>query len=297
MAFLTVFSVPKPFVGHIGVIQRNAIKSWALMAPDVEVRLYGDEEGVAEAAAELKVQHVPQVTKNQFGTPLITSVFEHVGETSNTRMVCFVNADVILPDQLVPQCRGIDTGAFLLVGQRWDLDVKEDLDLADPTVRGPLWSTLSERGKLHAPAGSDYFVFPRGIDWGFPPFAVGRPGWDNWLIYRARAMGVPVIDATPAIRVIHQNHDYSHLTKTGEFHTGPEAVRNTELAGAHHLFTLADATHRLTGDGLEPTRGLRYLRRRLLTTLILSRAAAPVFRVLDPVWYGARKLAARLPSA
>lgn len=297
MALITVFSIPKPFVGHIGVIQRNALQSWARLAPDVEVRLYGDDDGVAAAAAEFGVEHEPDVAKNDFGTPLVSAVFEHATATSATPMVCFVNADVMLPHELVSRCRDIELSAFLVVGQRWDLDVNENLDLADPMVASTLWSTLPERGRLHPPAGSDYFAFPRVIDWGFPPFAVGRPGWDNWLIYRARAMRVPVIDATEAIPIIHQNHDYSHLTDTGEFRAGPEAARNTELAGAHHFFTLADATHRLTGSGLEPARGSRYLRRRLLTALILSRAAGPLFRVLDPVWYGARNLAARQSSA
>src|SRR5258708_7211071 len=92
----------------------------------IERRLvvYYDEEGVGEAASELKVQHLPEVRKNEFGTPLISSVFEHAAGTSSTPIVCFVNADVMLPEQLVSFCRDIDMGAFLLVGQRWDLDVK-----------------------------------------------------------------------------------------------------------------------------------------------------------------------------
>ena len=34
--------------GHNGVIQRNALKSWTLAAPDAEVILLGDEDGAAE---------------------------------------------------------------------------------------------------------------------------------------------------------------------------------------------------------------------------------------------------------
>ena len=40
---ITIFSTPKPFRGHIGVIQRNALKSWTLLHPDVEMILFGDE--------------------------------------------------------------------------------------------------------------------------------------------------------------------------------------------------------------------------------------------------------------
>jgi hypothetical protein len=30
---LTVFSTPKPFVGHSDIIRRNALKSWTLLRP------------------------------------------------------------------------------------------------------------------------------------------------------------------------------------------------------------------------------------------------------------------------
>ena len=34
---LTLFSTPKHFRGHIGVIQRNALQSWKLLHVDVQV--------------------------------------------------------------------------------------------------------------------------------------------------------------------------------------------------------------------------------------------------------------------
>ena len=52
---LTVFSTPKPFVGHVGVIQRNAISSWMRLHPDVEVILVGDDAGTAEVCAEFGI--------------------------------------------------------------------------------------------------------------------------------------------------------------------------------------------------------------------------------------------------
>ena len=53
MAFLTFFSTPKPFTRpHIDLIQRNAIQSWLRAGEDVEVILIGEEEGLAEVAAE-----------------------------------------------------------------------------------------------------------------------------------------------------------------------------------------------------------------------------------------------------
>ncbi len=47
---LTIFTAPKSFYGHIGVIQTNAIRSWLLLCPECEIILFGGEEGIAEVA-------------------------------------------------------------------------------------------------------------------------------------------------------------------------------------------------------------------------------------------------------
>ena len=53
----TLFTTPKPFQGHIGVIQRNALRSWKRLHPDVEVMLFGDDEGAAESLEVLDHRH------------------------------------------------------------------------------------------------------------------------------------------------------------------------------------------------------------------------------------------------
>ncbi len=99
MPLITFFSAPKPFTNpHIAMIQRNAIKSWTLL-PDVEVILLGEEEGLAEAARELGVKHIPNVARNESGTPLISSMFQLARENANSELLCIINADMILmPD-------------------------------------------------------------------------------------------------------------------------------------------------------------------------------------------------------
>jgi hypothetical protein len=50
---LTLFTTAKPFEGHSGVIQRDALKSWKLLRPDIEIILFGDDAGGAEIATNL----------------------------------------------------------------------------------------------------------------------------------------------------------------------------------------------------------------------------------------------------
>ena len=42
-----------------------------------------------------------------------------------------------------------------------------------------------------------------------PPLIVGHCYWDNWMIWKALADGVGVLDASPYVTLIHQNHGYN----------------------------------------------------------------------------------------
>lgn len=72
---LTFFTTAKPFRSHEGIIQKNALKSWTLLHPDVEVILFGDDGGAAAAAEELRLRHEPRVERNEFGTKRLDFMF------------------------------------------------------------------------------------------------------------------------------------------------------------------------------------------------------------------------------
>jgi hypothetical protein len=94
---------------------------------------------------------------------------------------------------------------------------------------------------------TDYFVFPKGFYTQLPPFAVGRAYFDNWLVWKALHQKAAVIDATGSVYVVHQTHDYSHVSGGLEWaHRGKEAMKNIELAGGlSHRYCILDATHLL----------------------------------------------------
>lgn len=250
---ITFFSTPKPFRGHIGIIQRNAIQSWKLAHPDAEVILFGNEEGAAEAAHDLGVRHEPEVDRNSLGTPLLSSLFERADRLARHDRLCFLNADILLTEDFLGACARLSQirSRSLMVGRRCDVDVTEPLDFSRPDWSARIRSVARERGKLRPPQWIDFFAFPRGLlHQQVPPFAIGRPGYDNWLLWKVRAMGVPVVDVTQVVLAIHQNHDYSH-------HPGGqkglwqdvEARQNAKLLDGHFA-TIDNATHRLTPIGL-----------------------------------------------
>ena len=55
---ITILAMPKPFRGHVGTIQRNAIASWTKLQPRPEIILFGHEEGAAKCAQELGLIHI-----------------------------------------------------------------------------------------------------------------------------------------------------------------------------------------------------------------------------------------------
>ena len=249
---LSIFTIPKPFVGHIGVIQRNAVRSWLALRPACEITLFGDEEGTAACAAELGVRHVAKVACNEFGTPLLSDTFEQAEDAAGFPHLCYVNCDIILPAALTESVRRVPFPAFLMTGRRMYVDVDSELDFGDPKRALETEAELEAKGTLRFSTGTDFFVFTNGAFGKLPPFAVGRPGWDNWMVFRARQLHLPVVDASPQMLAFHQNHDYAHIPKsTGEFWEGPEADRNRGLIEPLALeFTKNSATWRLTATGL-----------------------------------------------
>ena len=56
----------------------------------------GDDEGTGEAAAEMGVRRIPDLNRNEFGTPLLDHAFQLVDAEAKYPLLCFVNADIIL---------------------------------------------------------------------------------------------------------------------------------------------------------------------------------------------------------
>lgn len=249
MAFLTIFTTPKPFTNpHIATIQRNALANWRALGADVAIIVLGDEAGAGEAAAQVGAMHLPGVARNKEGTPLISDLFAQAREHADGPLLAYVNADILLLPDFVETARRAAQAKqhFLLVGQRWDLDVTEPLTF-DAGWDAGLRQRAQQLGSLHSPAGSDYFIFPKYAFTEMPDFAIGRAGWDNWMIYWARRKGWPVIDATRSIFIIHQNHDYSHLPEGKPHYRLPESFDNIRMAGGRMVtrFMLADCSHQI----------------------------------------------------
>ena len=288
---LTLFTIPKAFKGHIDVIQRNALQSWKRLHPEIEVILFGTDEGTAEVAREFGFRHEPHVERNEFGTILLNSVFTQAQQVARYDTVCYVNCDIILLEDF---CRAFEQvraahREFLMVGQRTDADIRNPWPFERATWQAELREFASRHGKMRPPNWIDYFAFSRGL-YGpdLPAFAIGRTHWDDWLVWKILAEKKPVVDVSRAVLAIHQNHDYNHHPQ-GEAGVwkGIEAGRNSQLAGGwKNLRTIAHATEVLGANGLHSNAGRHWAeaqrRAKAAGRFFLYRVWHPIFfKALD----------------
>ena len=256
---VTLFTMPKSFSDpsdHTTIIQTNAIRSWARMAPQVQVVLVGDEPGIASAAERFGVQHSDQLQYNDRGTPLVNSAFETVRSMSETPLLAYCNSDVILTDDFLTTMQRLvelkQQEPFVAFGRRIDLKVETEIDFDAGSI-SDLVARAKTEGQICSQVCKEYFVYPRSVYQTIPAFAIGRGNWDNWMIHSAKQNGTPVINVSHSVTAIHQMHNYKHAktNRRNVYMSGEEAKENQRLAGGRHLVMGSVGTHRLTPGGIE----------------------------------------------
>ncbi|MFB0552155.1 MAG: glycosyltransferase [Phycisphaerae bacterium] len=253
---ITIFALPKAFTDTFATIQENALKSWMQLRPCPEIILFGNDEGVAEFAQKYNLKHIPNVQRNEFGTPLLNDLFLKAQTAATSEICVYINADIILMSDFVEALDKVGTefDQFLMIGRRWDIDITEPVEFDNEKWQEHLRMQVKMLGSIHLDRGIDYFAFRKGLWRQIPPFGIGRTAWDNWLVYAPLSEGKDVVDATEAVTAVHQNHNFSHITggkETSRFKL--EAQQNRKIAGRVVLMGVgaaSDATWRLTKDGL-----------------------------------------------
>jgi hypothetical protein len=285
---LSLIACPKAFRNKFAVIQRNAILSWSQLRPRCEILLVGDDFGTEDISRELGLTHLPHVARNSSGTPLVSSIFELGQSVAMAERVCYVNADIILLNDFVEAVRSAvaDFPNGLLVGRRTEVQIETLIDFTNPGWERELRARARSSGYLQQPSAIDYFVFRRGSFAAMPPFAIGRPSWDNWLLYDAKRSGVPLVDITRIATVVHQTHDYTHHAggQVGVW-KGQEAKENAAILGAGRAgytraYTIRDADWQLTPTGKRRPSLLNRIYRLLVSSAETSLLAASLVWLL-----------------
>jgi len=208
---ITIFCTPKNFEGIFNIIQINAIRSWRNLSKDVEIIIFGKSEGAQKIANVVSGIYYPNVKCSKNGVPLLSDLFYKANKIASFDILLFINSDILLPKSFIPLIKNIKDkfSKFLLVGHRWDLNVKKIINFNESTTASLFWEISKIKSKKSSPAAIDYFVFRKNSLKNIPDFVIGRPGYDNWLIWYARRNFIPVVDISEEVRVIHQSHHYN----------------------------------------------------------------------------------------
>jgi hypothetical protein len=204
---ITFFTTGKPFKGHSGIIQRNALRSWILLHPDVEVILFGDDEGAGEICAELGLRHEPHMKRHQTGMKYLNYMFEQAQAIARHSYLCYSNCDIVFGREFFQafakaaelQCQ------FLMIGQRWDTDITEPIDFSREGWDAALEAFARSTGFRQKRHFIDFFLFTKNLYDEVPPLVVGRSWWDHWLVWKALCRHAAVIDCPSAVVAVHQN--------------------------------------------------------------------------------------------
>src|SRR5437868_4082882 len=237
---ITFFTTAKPFTGHNGVIQRNALKSWTLAARDAEVILFGDEEGAAETARELGIRHIAEVEHvisdgGRQGPKVLRSFFDAAQKIARYETVCYANCDIVLMEDFSAAVEKVaaTNKDFLMIGRRWDTELATAVAFESAGWKERLRENARTHGQQRSGDWIDYFAFRKGFYLRkIPELVIGRVVWDQWLVWKAQQEGAMVVDGSEAVMAIHQNHDYGYhpAGKAGVW-SDVWSQRNYALAG------------------------------------------------------------------
>jgi len=302
ITFITSF---KPFEGLFDIIQRNALRSWLKFVKNCDIVVVGEERGLSDIASEYGLKVVKEVARSKFGTPLFSHIIKSGERLADHEYICFINSDIILLDDFELAFKKIKQNFedFLMLSIRTNLDITESLNFDDQqTVELLKAKALEDKNKRQFPtkgAGFDLLVFRKGFIKTIPPFIVGRGNaYIRWMIYYTKVRKKPVIESSPAITAIHQNHDYKHIkdpkilsyvssgVQTGYLPIlGEEYLINSKLLGVASYFSGQDVDYLLTYDGIVEHRTMHHLLRRALKFSLLpplSKISLPLIKFLVP---------------
>lgn len=249
---ITFFAIPKSFKGNTAIHQENSLKSLQFTNPGSQIVIYGQEEGIADFCSNNGFQNREITSFSSIGTPILKDVFEDIQKISKFDTIVYLNSDIIILSDIKKIVQQVEFSQFLIIGKRTNVDVDETVDFSQENWHERLRLFAREHGEQGSLAEIDYFIFKKGSLNDMPPFAVGRAGWDNWMIYHyKKELNYPVIDATDYLVALHQNHDYGHIKMgTGEKYEGAESDYNRKLIGEWSKFySINDADYKFTSSG------------------------------------------------
>ncbi|ELT91762.1 hypothetical protein CAPTEDRAFT_191652 [Capitella teleta] len=263
---LTMFTTFKPSEDR-NIIHGNVIKNWAAISDDVILYTSSDDVGGKRTMVEAinygwTVHAAPRT--NPYNLPFVKDMFLDASALSQSEFVGYSNGDILftanLRATLVAILHSVDPREVFIIGRRKNVLLRQrTLHLEDHVQM-----VADVEAEDYLDVAIDYFIFHQETSFPFgdlPDLVVGRSRYDNFLVSKASASGMMVVDASETITALHQTGTDGNLSG----HMGKGAKWNINILGSFNYLTgsLKAATHRtvfengairITGNNGEKTK-------------------------------------------
>ena len=208
----------------------HTLQNWAKFKPVFTPVLFTNDVSVESKTVAIEagwtVLNVSKSAPN--GLPILKYMFKDAMATFNSKYYGFANADILFTHNLVTTLTVLDYSNLsknrtFMSGQRTNVVGVSDTEAASFHNI----STASQaRGTLFQTSAEDYFITGKGYNWNEgPDVVIGSLGYDNWLVFEARAEHNSAIDGTQTVLAVHQSLNntslyQSHLKDTALYNKG-----------------------------------------------------------------------------
>lgn len=232
---LTILTTPRPLLNEKNrTAFLNAIRSWRQLSPPPEIFVFSrDHQSLVEREGGQFIKDY----KGSHDRPYFDSFLSisQLCAANDTLMYC--TDHLILTSDLIPAIATTIRkfpDQFILIGQRWQLHVQEPIDFTNSNWETNLHQRTLLTNSPGGPAAKDFIIFRRPLKLKVPPFIMGYPWYDTWLVDAATKAGYPIVDASRVLMTVHQSHTFPEGSAAARELTAG-AKRNLKIAKSFKL--------------------------------------------------------------
>ena len=204
-------------------INNRTLYNWARLQPSVQPVLFTEtatDSDLTSRATSLgwAVHVAPQLRS---GYPVVSAMFKYCEKIAqkSTQFIGYANSDILFSGDLTVTLKFVadvqsdlstserETATFV-IGKRSTLTPAEYVKHSDDRAGSQEFTATLNSTSIPRDSrlSIDYFIVSKDtFPWrDVPPFVVGKPGYDNWLVAMAVEWRLRVIDVTQTVPAIHQ---------------------------------------------------------------------------------------------
>ena len=203
----------------------NTLYNWKSLKPYVQPILFSNERQLKlEAKRKGWIVMPIHASGTKQNVPILKVMFEVAMEISSSTFYAYANGDILFTDSLIHTLLDLaksdmltedDPKPILVVGRRTNV---YNVTRQKAKTWSSIQNAVDKFGKLFKVDAEDYFITTKYYPWySIPDVVIGRPGYDNWLVWNSRRLKHWTIDATNTLLAVHQTTDSEGNTE-GHFH-------------------------------------------------------------------------------